>query len=66
MMAIGRRFIWILTMVAFLVVTSGCARTSLRRVEDEIARGGSGVHKEKGQSIDGYLNRPGFDGDSTV
>jgi len=58
-MVLGKRFIWILTIVAFLVSTSGCARTSLRRVEDEIARGGSGIHKEKGQSIDGYLLHDG-------
>lgn len=54
-MATGRRIIWILTLVTFLVVTSGCARTSLRSVEDEIARGGTGIHKEKGQSVRGYL-----------
>ena len=59
MMATGGRLFWILTMGAFLVMSSGCARTSLRRVEDEIARGGSGIHKEKGQGIDGYLLHDG-------
>lgn len=58
-MTSGKRVIWILTMVAFLVATSGCAGTSLRRVEDEIVRNGTGIHEEKGQSIDGYLLHDG-------
>jgi hypothetical protein len=35
-------------------MTTGCARTSLRSVEYEIAREGTGIHKERGQSIRGY------------
>jgi len=58
-MTSGRRFIWILTMAAFLAMTSGCARTSLRYVEDEIARDGTGIHKEKGQSVRGYVLHDG-------
>jgi hypothetical protein len=59
MMGFGKRFIWVLTIVSFLVVTSGCARTNLRSVEDEIARNGTGIHKEKGQSVRGYLLHDG-------
>ena len=51
----GRRFIWVLTLLAFIVLSSGCAGTSLRPVEDEIARKGTGINKEKGQSVRGYL-----------
>lgn len=54
-----RQLFWILTLFTFLVMTSGCARTSLRRVEDEIARNGTGIHKEKGQKVEGYLLNDG-------
>lgn len=59
MMTSGKRFIWILTMAAFLVMTSGCASTNLRRIDEEITRNGTGIHKEEGQSIEGYLLQDG-------
>ena len=58
-MTTGRRLSWLLTMVTFLVMTSGCARTSLRRVDEEINRNGTRIHKEEGQSIEGYLLQDG-------
>ena len=58
-MTTGTRLFWILAMAAFLVMTSGCAQTSLRRVEEEIERNGTGIHKEKGQKVEGYLLNDG-------
>jgi hypothetical protein len=40
-------------------MTCGCARTSLRRVEEEMARSGTGIQKDKGQKINGYLLQDG-------
>jgi len=59
MMTTSRRIVWILTLAAFLTMTCGCARTSLRRVEEEMARTGTGLQKDKGQKIDGYLLHDG-------
>jgi len=50
---------WILTLVAFLIMVSGCATTNMRLVEDELARSGTGLLKKEGQSIDGYILRDG-------
>jgi len=59
MMPTGRRFIWILSMAAFLVVTSGCSTTNLKRIEEELARDGTGLHKEGGQAVEGYVLHDG-------
>ena len=54
-MSAGKRSIWALAMAAFLTMTSGCATTNLRLVEDEMARPGTGLHEESGQQINGYV-----------
>jgi hypothetical protein len=59
MTAPGKRYFWILTLVAFSVMTSGCSRRTLRLVDDELARDGSGLHQGKGQAIEGYLLNDG-------
>ena len=58
-MHLGYRLIWVLTLCTFLVMSSGCATSNLRLVDEELARTGTGLHKEKGQSIDGYLLHDG-------
>ncbi len=55
MMSAGKRFIWALAMAAFLTMTSGCATTNLRLVEDEMARPGTGLYEDSGQQINGYV-----------
>jgi hypothetical protein len=59
MMTPEKRYFWILTLFTFLVMTSGCARTIQRYVEDEIVREGTGIYTEKGQSVRGYLLQDG-------
>ena len=53
-MTTRRRIFWLLSMGAFLVVTSGCASSHWRNIEDEIQRKGTGLKKETGQKVDGF------------
>ena len=46
-------------MTCFVTATCGCTITNLRLVEEELERGGTGLHEESGQSISGYLLRDG-------
>jgi len=46
-------------MVAFFITTSGCSRRTLRLVDNELARDGSGLRQEEGQAIEGYLLHDG-------
>jgi hypothetical protein len=59
MMATGKRLFWILTMGAFLVMSSGCTQTRLKLVESEIGQMDSELHTEKGKKIEGYRLRNG-------
>lgn len=54
-MPITQRLVWLMTMGIFLLVTSGCATTNLRKLDEEMARNGTGIHKESGQNIEGYM-----------
>jgi len=54
-MPLSQRVLWTFTSLAFLVMTSGCATSNLRLVEEELARSGTGIRMDKGQEIDGYL-----------
>lgn len=54
MMTSGRRLIWILTLAAFLIMTSGCASSHWRNIEDEIQRDGTGLHEASGQKVEGF------------
>ena len=54
MMPNWKRFFWILSMASFLVMTSGCASSHWREIEDEIQRDGTGLHEASGQKIDGF------------
>lgn len=53
-LGLERRIFWLLTMASFLVLTSGCASSNWRDIEDEIQRDGTGLHQESGQKVDGY------------
>ncbi|MBE0565337.1 MAG: hypothetical protein IH621_05205 [Krumholzibacteria bacterium] len=43
-----------LTLTALLAVVGGCAVTSVRTVDAELARQGTGLRQEAGQTIEGY------------
>ncbi|MBE0565333.1 MAG: hypothetical protein IH621_05185 [Krumholzibacteria bacterium] len=44
-----------MTLTAFLVTTTGCGGTHLRPIDEELARDGTGLRKDSGQRIDGYV-----------
>ena len=50
----GSRIFRLLALAALLVVVGGCAVTSVRTVDAELARQGTGLRQEAGQTIEGY------------
>jgi len=54
-MYIVRRVLWLLTIICFVTAACGCTITNLRLVEEELERGNTGLRKESGQKISGYL-----------
>ena len=58
-MTARKRVLWVTSLVAFLFMTTGCANTTLRLVDEEIARPNTDIHKESGQKIEGYLLHDG-------
>ena len=54
-MTIHQRTWWLISMLAFLLSTSGCATSNLQPVNMEIGRDGTDLNNESGQRINGYL-----------
>lgn len=50
-----RRFFWLLTLTAFLITANGCSSSRWQPINEELDREGSGLYKESGQKITGYL-----------
>ena len=54
------RSIWTRALTIVLITTSGCAgSSSMRLVEDEINREGTGLHQDFGQNICSYVLKDG-------
>jgi len=55
MKAMSWRIFWILTLVIFLVVTTGCGSTTYRTLTEEFNRKDTDILEDKGQDIRGYV-----------
>ena len=51
----GRKSFCLVALASYLVLTTGCGGTHLRPIDEEIARGGTGLRDDTGQRIDGYV-----------
>lgn len=49
-----RRLFWILTIPFFLITATGCSTSRWIPINEELDRDGSGINKEKGQTISDY------------
>jgi hypothetical protein len=60
-MSIIRRTAWSLTLLAFVIMASGCSKHYVRTVDEELERDGSGLREESGLKIAGYVLSDGVE-----